>query len=108
MPVLLEAKFITGPHGSIIGAIFDLGSTDNYITHSYAKKQTLEEEPALRRLSGIRAVESLTWNKIYMVPVFIDRRKHKISCYGLDTICTPLELPDQESYNRLCRHFGVL
>ena len=33
-PVLLQAKFITGPYGSRAGAIFDLGSMDNYVHYS--------------------------------------------------------------------------
>ena len=67
--MLLQAKFITGPNGTRIGALLDLASTDDYVTHSYAKKHNLHGEFVLLSVSGIRAVETQMETKIYSVPI---------------------------------------
>ena len=36
--VLLQAQFVTSLHGFKIGTLLNLGSTDNYVTHKFAKR----------------------------------------------------------------------
>ena len=43
VPILLQAQFVLNPHGKYVGALLDLASSDDYVTHSYAKKHKLKE-----------------------------------------------------------------
>ena len=106
-PVLLQAKFISGPDGSRIGALLDLASTDDYVTHRYAKKHNLQGDPVLLTVSGIRASEFQIESKIYQVPIVIQGQRYEFPCYGLDVICSVADPPERESYAKLCKSFEV-
>ena len=41
LPVMVQAQFVAAPDNSDIGSLMDLCSTDDYVTHKYAKKKNL-------------------------------------------------------------------
>ena len=53
LPVMLQAQFVPGLNGSKIGTLMDLASTDDYVTHRYAKKQNIPGEDVQLMVEGM-------------------------------------------------------
>ena len=111
-PVLLQASFIDTPHDGQLGALWDLCSTDDYITFRKAEEMNLEGRDVLLSIEGIRGSESTVKSKLYDVPVCFKSRKGKMKqvvfqCYGLDQIASSAAQPSKDSYDSLCDKFGV-
>ena len=51
--VLLQAQFVTTIHGFKIGMLLDLGSTDNYVTHKFAKRYNIQSKDINLKIGGI-------------------------------------------------------
>ena len=67
LPVLLQAQFISTPPCSKVRTFLDLGSTDNYVTHKYAKKHKLHGEKVDLEVEGIGGKKSYVQSKVYTV-----------------------------------------
>ena len=68
-PVLLQAQFVTSIHDCRIGMLLDLGSTNNYVTHKFAKKNKLQSEDIDVEIEGITGDKLLDSTKIYTAPI---------------------------------------
>ena len=95
--MLLQAGFMSGPNNSRIGTINDLSSTEDDITHRCAKELELKEETVQTTVSGIGATKYLLETKIYTLPLMVNGQLHKIPCYGLEDICSFINVPEQYS-----------
>ena len=110
LPVMLQANYVHYDDQRRLGTLWDLCSTDNYITHAKAEELHLEGLPTQLCIEGVAGVVTMVETKIYEVPV---RRKKKkrgytvFQCYGLDIIAGPAINPDEVSYRKLCDKFGV-
>ena len=90
-----------------MGTFLDLGSTDNYVTHKYAKKHKLHGEEVDLEVEGIGGKKSYVQSKVYTVPILIKGRAHEIECYGLDVISSVTPPPKMGSYAAMCSRFGI-
>ena len=106
-PTLVQAQYISTPHGGKVGALLDLCSTDDYVTHKYARINKLSGEPLKLEVEGIGGKKSYVSTKVYRVPILVEGKRIEILCYGLDTISSVISPPDRESYRKLCEKFGV-
>ena len=102
LPVMVQAQFVTGKDNTKIGTLMDLASTDDYITHRYAKKIGLHGEDVELIVEGIGGKETFYNSKIYQVPI-LDKNGVEvvISCYGMEEISSVTPPPEKESYLRL-------
>ena len=106
-PTLVQAQYISTPHGRKVGALLDLCSTDDYVTHKYARINKLSGEPLELEVEGIGGKKLHLSTKVYKIPILFEGKRIKIPCYGLDTISSVIAPPDKESYRKLCEKFGV-
>ena len=107
LPVLLQAQFVQGPSGNKIGALLDLCSTDDYVTHKYAKKHKLHGEQVELSVGGIGDNTMNISTMVYMVPIMVEGKFYEFPCYGLDSISSIASPPDKDSYSDLCSQFKV-
>ena len=86
----------------------DLCSTDDYVTHRYAKKRNFHGEDVELLVEGLGGKETFYKTKIYQVPVF-DKNGVRIDipCFGMDEISSVAAPPESASYSRLCKKFGI-
>ena len=103
LPVMLQAQFVTGVHNTKIGTLMDLCSTDDYVTHRYAKKRNFHGEDVELLVEGLGGKETFYKTKIYQVPVF-DKNGVRIDipCFGMDEISSVAAPLEKASYSRLC------
>ena len=107
-PVLLQTNFINSANGVKLGAMWDLCSTDDYITFSKAEELGLQGKDVVLTVEGIGSVEETTPTKIYDVPVFTRKGKKRIyQCYGMETIASAADPPEESSYRDMCSRFNV-
>ena len=107
-PVLLQTSIVKTVDGKKIGALWDLCSTDNYITFQKAEELGLEGEDVMLTVEGIAGVEETSATKLFSVPLFTKKGKRRIyQCYGLETIASVAAPPDEKSYGEMCRRFSV-
>ena len=111
-PVLLQASFVESHQNVKLGTLWDLCSTDGYITFAKAEELQLEGRDVNLTIGGVRGQETSIKSKLYNVPVFIKSRRGKakfvnIECYGLDQIASSVSLPEERSYRQLCEKFGL-
>ena len=107
-PVLLQTSVIKTVNGNKVGALWDLCSTDNYITFSKAAELRLQGEDIMLTVEGIAGVEETTATKLFAVPLFTRKGKKRVyMCYGLDTIASVADPPDDQSYKDMCSKFSV-
>ena len=106
--VLLKTHIVSGgKDGHKIGVLEDNGSTANYVTHDLANEMNLKGQYIKLKVEGINTVKEFD-SKIYWVPLKDKWGKlHLIQCYGLEKIASDAILPEQESYQNLCRKFSV-
>ena len=107
MPVMLQTQYVLTPDNSTVGALLDLASTDDYVTHSYAKKKKLLGEDVDLIVEGIGGEENCYKTKLYMVPIKIGEDKFEVPCYGMDKITSVLAPPGSKSYKQLCEKFNL-
>ena len=80
----------------------DLASTDDYVSHSYAKKKKLPWQSVMEEMGGN---ENFNGTKIYDVPLStLAGRKFVIPCYEISSVAAS---QDDSSYVRLCKSFGL-
>ena len=107
-PVLVQAQFVDGVENSRIGTLLDLGSTDDYVTHRYAKRKQFPSEDVDLIVEGIGGKVSHYKTKVYQVPIFDKEGKQFIiPCFGLNKISCVAQPPNKESYKQLCKKFDV-
>ena len=107
LPVMLQAQYVPGLNGSKIGTLMDLASTDDYVTHRYAKKHNIPGEDVQLMVEGMGGKNTFYETKVYMVPIMVGKEKYEFACYGMDEISTVAPPPERSSYERVCSKFGV-
>ena len=107
LPVMVQAQFVSGLDGSKIGTLMDLCSTDDYVTHRYAKKHHLSGETVEVMVEGMGGKNTHYETKMYMVPIMVKGQKYEFPCYGMDKISSVASPPKKPSYNNLCSKFDV-
>jgi hypothetical protein len=108
LPVMVQAQFVTAPDNSSIGSLMDLCSTDDYVTHKYAKKKNLPGEDVELVVEGMGGKETYYKTKLCMVPIMVQKERYDIPCYGMDKISSVASPPESTSYKKLCSKFGVM
>ena len=106
-PVLVQAQYVAAQDGSKIGTLLDLCSTDDYVTHKYAKMMHLEGKNVDLLIEGMGGKESRLMTKLYKVPIMVNGSVQIIPCYGIDTITSDVSPPEPGSYNKLCQMFNI-
>ena len=108
LPVMVQTAYVKSPGGIKIGVMFDLCSTDNYITHKRAKRLGCEGVDVELIVEGIKGVEYTENTKLYEVSL-TDKTGtvHTYQCYGLEKITSTAPPPDKNSYKVMCKKFGV-
>ena len=107
-PVLLQTNCINSINGIKLGAMWDLCSTDDYITFSKAEQLGLQGREVMLTVEGIRGVEETISTKIYDVPLFTRKGKKRVyQCYGMETIASAADPPEEGSYREMCIRFNV-
>ena len=108
LPVMVQTAFVNTPKGVGLGAMFDLCSTDHYITHKKAKKLGCRGQEVELIVEGIKGVEYTEHTMLYEVTL-VDKTgaTHSYMCYGLDKISSAAPPPDKKSYKEMCKRFGI-
>ena len=108
-PVMVQTSFVSIGRGmKKLGAMWDLCSTDDYITHKVARRLGLQGTDVELVVEGIKGVEHVERTKLYDVPVLDMKGTSSIfQCYGLDVISSAADPPDKLSYQELCGKFGI-
>ena len=83
LPVMVQAQFVAAPDNSDIGSLMDLCSTDDYVTHKYAKKKNLLGEDFDLLVEGMGGKETYYKTKLYMVPIIVQEERYEIPCYAV-------------------------
>ena len=108
LPVMVQAQFVTSEHNVKLGALMDLCSTDDYITHKVAKERGFHGEDVQLVVEGMGGKETFYETKLYTVPIY-DKYgvRHELPCYGMETISSVAPPPETRSYKNLCKKFGI-
>ena len=109
LPVMVQTNYVKAGDGkTMLGTMWDLCSTDNYIQHKFARKLGLEGDEVELTVGVIRNIEHTEMTKLYKVPILdLKGNTHIIDCYGFDVITGPAVPPKKASYERLCHKFGI-
>ena len=106
--VMVQTSYVSAECGARLGAMYDLCSTDDYITHKCARRNGFEGTDVELIIEGIAGSEVKIETKLYTVYLVDDEAKvHELPCYGLDKISSVVNPPDRSSYKALCHKFGV-
>ena len=107
--MMVQTSFVsTGRGMKKLGAMWDLCSTDDYITHKVARRLGLQGTDVELVVEGIKGVEHVERTKLYDVPVLDMKGTSSIfQCYGLDVISSAADPPDKLSYQELFGKFGI-
>ena len=76
LPVMVQTAYINSFGGVRLGAMFDLCSTDDYITHKMARRLGCKGVDVELVVEGIKGVEHTEQTKLYEVPV-VDKSFNK-------------------------------
>ena len=108
LPVMVQTAYVQTPGGFRLGAMFDLCSTDHYITHKKAKRLGCTGVEVELIVEGIKGMEYREHTMLYNVSL-IDKNGvvNQYQCYGLDKISSTAPPPDKKSYSKLCKMFGI-
>lgn len=93
--------------------MWDLCSTDDYITFKKANELKLDGSDVVLTIEGVGGVETTLETKLYNVLVYMKKRKKGqskftiVQCYGLEKIADAATPPDQASYRELCNKFKL-
>lgn len=90
-PVLMMLVPVTTKRGDSLGALVDLASDTNYITHQAAERLGLIGEPISLVVYGIGAMKVKIDTKRYLVRIKVwtsrgTLRLHEMICYGMEDI----------------------
>ena len=110
-PVLLMLMDVEAKRGGWVGALIDLASDTNYITHQAAKKLGLCGEPVTLVVRGVAGMETTVETKKYTVELKVAEKKrafHKMDCYGLDEIARIDYTVDAKRLEKLFPRAGSL
>ena len=87
-----------------MGTLWDLCSTDDYITFKKADELGLAGREVVLTIEGVGGVETTMNTKLYNVPVYMNKtrrngqKNHTIfQCYGMEKIAEAAALPDEAS-----------
>ena len=67
LPVLLQASYVVSPGGVKLGTLWDLCSTDDYITFKKADEMGLDGRDVVLTIEGVGGVETTIDTKLYDV-----------------------------------------
>ncbi|XP_023808028.1 uncharacterized protein LOC111946916 [Oryzias latipes] len=90
-PVIMMLLTVTANAGQKIGALIDLASDTNYITHKAASKLNLRSENITLIVHGVGGMKAHVETKRYLLKIRVMTPKgtlksHQIVCYGLENI----------------------
>ncbi|KAK7918663.1 hypothetical protein WMY93_009947 [Mugilogobius chulae] len=90
-PVILMLLDVTANDGQRVGALIDLASDTNYITHRAASKLNLQSENVTLVVHGVGGMKASVATKRYLLKIRVSTprgtlKSHQLICYGLDTI----------------------
>ncbi|KAL4006302.1 alcohol-forming fatty acyl-CoA reductase [Sarotherodon galilaeus] len=105
LPVLMMLLDVTTKRGDWIGALIDLASDTNYITHQAADRLGLTGEPITLVVHGVGGMEAKVETKRYLVSIKVATKKgtwrlHEMVCYGLEEIANVGHVVDSERLER--------
>ena len=91
VPVIMMVVEVTANAGQKIGALIDLASDTNYITHRAAKILNLKSENVTLVVHGVGGMRFSVDTKRYLLKIRVGTpqgtlRSHQLLCYGLDNI----------------------
>ena len=94
LPVMVQTAYLKAQNGARLGTMFDLASTDHYITHKKARKLGCEGVDVELIIEGIKGVEYTEQTRLYEVSL-VDKygAVHTYQCYGLDKISSTAPPP---------------
>ena len=89
--VLMMVVEVTTRRGDWVGALIDLASDTNYITHQAAERLGLAGEPITLVVYGVGGIEARVETKRYWVNIKVATKKgtrclNEMLCYGLEEI----------------------
>ena len=76
LPVLLQSSYVSTPGGVQLGALWDLCSTDDYITFKKAEELDLDGREVVLTIEGVGGIETTMKTKLYDVPVYIKKTRN--------------------------------
>ncbi|XP_027138459.1 uncharacterized protein LOC113746562 [Larimichthys crocea] len=90
-PVLMMLVPVTTKRGDSLGALVDLASDTNYITHQAAERLGLTGEPISLVVYGVGTMKVKVDTKRYLVTIKVwtsrgTLKLHKMICYGMEDI----------------------
>ncbi|XP_024119933.1 uncharacterized protein LOC112141110, partial [Oryzias melastigma] len=90
-PVIMMLLTVTANAGQKIGALIDLASDTNYITHKAASKLNLRSEKITLIVHGVGGMKVHVETKRYLLKIRVmtpkgSLKSHQIVCYGLENI----------------------
>ncbi|XP_070403557.1 uncharacterized protein [Nothobranchius furzeri] len=96
LPVIMMLLEVTANAGQKIGALIDLASDTNYITHKAAEKLNLRGEEITLVVHGVGGMKTQVETKRYLLKIRVKTPKgsfksHQMICYGLKSIADILE-----------------
>ena len=96
-PVLLQTALLSGEGRAKHGVMFDLCSTDDYVTHELTKRLGFEGVHVKLIVEGIAGNKTSMSTMIYTVKIRdLSGTFHTIQCYGLNNICTSAAPPRRQ------------
>ncbi|XP_026082522.1 uncharacterized protein LOC113058643 [Carassius auratus] len=90
-PVLMMLVHVTTKRGDSLGALVDLASDTNYITHQAAERLGLNGEPVSLVVYGVGTMKVRVDTKRYLVKIKVwtsrgTLKLHEMICYGMEDI----------------------
>lgn len=100
-PVLMMVVEVTTKRGDWVGALIDLASDTNYITHQAAERLGLTGETITLVVYGVGGMEARVETKRYRVIIKVATKRgtwrlHEMLCYGLEEIARVDHAVDSE------------
>ena len=80
LPVLLQASYVMCPGNFKLGALWDLCSTDDYITFKKAEEMQLDGWDVVLTIEGVGGVETTLDTKLHDVPDYFKKKRQKSVC----------------------------
>mgnify|MGYP007023049909 CR=1 FL=1 len=75
LPVLLQASYVKSRGDVKLGTLWDICSTDDYITFKKADELALEGKDVVLTIEGVGGVETSITTKLFDVPVWMEKEK---------------------------------
>ncbi|KAJ8347172.1 hypothetical protein SKAU_G00285730 [Synaphobranchus kaupii] len=104
-PVIMMLLEVTANDGQKIGALIDLASDTNYITHRAADRLRLKSEEITLVVNGVGGMTVTVDTKRYLLKVKVTtpggtKRAHELVCYGLEEIARVHQVVKPEELKR--------